>query len=285
MTDRTDLSEAPTVTPSPAPDAPTAAHDGTPVLELREVGKTYGSGEGAVEAIRSVSFDVRPGEMIAIVGPSGAGKTTLLNCIVGLLPTTKGAVLFEGDTVTEPPEAMAVVFQDYSRSLLPWRSVRNNVELPIRKKHKDRAVVRAKADAALAAVGLAHADRKFPWQLSGGMQQRVAIARALAYEPDILIMDEPFASLDAIVRAELEDLVLRIVREMNMTAMIVTHDIDEAVYLADRIFVLTKSPTEIAEEIAIPLAKPRNQVTTKDDPAFAHLRTRIYSLITEIAAR
>ena len=193
--------------------------------------------------------------------------------------------MFEGEHVTEPPEAMAVVFQDYSRSLLPWRSVRNNVELPIRKNHKDRATVRAKADAALAAVGLSHVDRKFPWQLSGGMQQRVAIARALASEPAILIMDEPFASLDAIVRAELEDLVLTIVREMNMTALIVTHDIDEAVYLADRVFVLTKSPTEIAEEIPVPLAKPRDQVTTKDDPQFAHLRTHIYSLITEIAAR
>lgn len=255
------------------------------VLELTEVGKTYGSGRDAVEAIRSVSFDVRAGEMIAIVGPSGAGKTTLLNCIVGLLPTTAGVVLFEGQKVKGPPEAMAVVFQDYSRSLLPWRSVRSNVELPIRKKHKDRATVRAKADEALAAVGLGHVDRKYPWQLSGGMQQRVAIARALAYEPDILIMDEPFASLDAIVRAELEDLVLKIVRELTMTALIVTHDIDEAVYLADRVFVLTKSPTEIAEEIPVPLAKPRNQVSTKGDPRFAQLRSHIYSLITEIAAR
>uniref|UniRef100_UPI003D708239 ABC transporter ATP-binding protein n=1 Tax=Micrococcus luteus TaxID=1270 RepID=UPI003D708239 len=173
----------------------------------------------------------------------------------------------------------ALVFQDYSRSLYPWMRVAANVEFPLKGRGIAAAERAERVTAALAQVGLTGFEDSYPWQLSGGMQQRVAIARGLAYRPDILLMDEPFASVDAQTRSDLEDLVLRLRRELGMTILFVTHDIDESVYLADRVIILTNRPTRVNETLAVDLPYPRDQVTTKELPEFAHLRARVYTAI------
>jgi NitT/TauT family transport system ATP-binding protein len=249
------------------------------VLEIRSLGKTYGTGAKATHAVGNVSFGVNEREFVCVVGPSGCGKTTLLKCVGGLLPPTRGEVALRGRRVTSPPEEMALVFQEYSRSLLPWASVRNNVLLPLRHKKLGRRQRKALVEEALAAVGLTRFIDHYPWQLSGGMQQRVAIARALAYQPSVLLMDEPFASVDAQTRGDLEDLVLRVREEFGITILFVTHDIDESVYLSDRVVVLTHAPTEVKEIISVDLPLPRDQIRTKELPDFAHLRAHVYRLI------
>ncbi len=249
------------------------------MLEIREIGKTYGSGEKLTHALRSISFAIGEGELVCVVGPSGCGKTTLLKCIAGLLRPTQGEVVLRGSPVTSPPEEMAVVFQEYNRSLMPWSTVRNNVLLPLRHKKLAGAERTTLVEDSLAAVGLTRFIDHYPWQLSGGMQQRVAIARALAYQPLILLMDEPFASVDAQTRGDLEDLVLRVREEYGITILFVTHDIDESVYLSDRIVVLTNAPTVVKEVIGVELPSPRDQLETKELPEFAHLRAHVYRLI------
>jgi NitT/TauT family transport system ATP-binding protein len=248
------------------------------VLEIDGLSKTYGSGAGATRAIADVSFSVEQGELVCVVGPSGCGKTTLLRCISGLLRPSGGAVRVRGTPVVEPPEEMAFVFQDYSRSLLPWMTVRQNVVLPIRRKHGRGERARLVQES-LRAVDLSGFEDHYPWQLSGGMQQRVALARALAYQPQILLMDEPFASVDAQTRADLEDLVLRVRESYGVTILFVTHDIDESVYLADRIVVLTPRPTVVQEILDVELPLPRDQVETKELPEFGHLRAHVYRSI------
>ena len=178
----------------------------TTTLDVDRLAKTYHGGGRSVEAVRDLTFRIGRGELVCIVGPSGAGKTTLLRCIAGLLDVSGGTIRLDGSPVTGPPAGMAVVFQEYGRSLFPWLTVRRNVELPLKEKGLGRAERTAKVDAALAAVGLRDNAEAHPWQLSGGMQQRVAIARAVAYEPSVLLMDEPFAAVDAQTRADLEDL-------------------------------------------------------------------------------
>lgn len=252
---------------------------GEPVLEIRKLGKTYGTGERATHAIADVSFAVEDGEFVCVVGPSGCGKTTLLKCVGGLLHPGSGEVLLRGRKVTSPPEEMALVFQEYGRSLMPWSSVWNNVLLPLRHKKLAARERKTLVEEALAAVGLTPFSHHYPWQLSGGMQQRVAIARALAYQPSILLMDEPFASVDAQTRGDLEDLVLQVREEFAVTIVFVTHDIDESVYLSDRVVVLTHAPTEVKEIIDVDLPFPRDQITTKELPEFAHLRGHVYRLI------
>ena len=197
-----------------------------------DLGKTYGTGANATHAVGDVSFSIDEGEFVCVVGPSGCGKTTLLKCIAGLLRPSAGEVLLRGAAVTGPPEEMALVFQEYSRSLMPWMSVRNNVLLPLR--HKKLSQARARRPSSRRRSTRSGSSRfidRYPWQLSGGMQQRVAIARALAYQPSILLMDEPFASVDAQTRGDLEDLVLQVREEFGITILFVTHDIDESVYL------------------------------------------------------
>jgi NitT/TauT family transport system ATP-binding protein len=250
-----------------------------PILEIRRVGKTYGTGAKATHAIADVSFAVQDREFVCVVGPSGCGKTTLLKCMGGLLRPSTGEVLLRGKRVTSPPEEMALVFQEYGRSLMPWASVRNNVLLPLRHKKLGRRERKQLVEEALAAVGLTPFIDHYPWQLSGGMQQRVAIARALAYQPSILLMDEPFASVDAQTRGDLEDLVLRVREEFAVTIVFVTHDIDESVYLSDRVVVLTHAPTEVKEIIGVDLPFPRDQLATKELPEFTHLRGHVYRLI------
>ena len=249
------------------------------MLDITQLAKTYGDDEKATEALRDVSFTVEDGEFVCVVGPSGCGKTTLLKCVAGLLRPTRGDIVLRGKRVTEPPEEMALVFQEYGRSLMPWASVRNNVLLPLRHKPLGRDERARLVEEALESVGLTRFIDHYPWQLSGGMQQRVAIARALAYQPSILLMDEPFASVDAQTRAELEDLVLQVREEYGITILFVTHDIDESVYLADRVVVLTHSPTEVKEIVQVDLGRPRDQIATKELPEFVHLRGHVYRLI------
>ncbi len=249
------------------------------MLQIKNVSKSFGSGTLRKQAIAEVSFDLNVNELVCVVGPSGCGKTTLLKCISGLMPTTSGHVELNGSAVTSPPPEMGMVFQDYSRSLFPWLTVGKNVLLPLRNKRVPASEKADRVSQALSAVGLEAFLNYHPWQLSGGMQQRVAIARALAYQPQILLMDEPFASVDAQTRAELEDLVMNVRRRIGITILIVTHDIDESVYLSDRIVVLTKSPTRVREIINVHLPQPRDQVETKELQDFAHLRAHVYRLI------
>jgi NitT/TauT family transport system ATP-binding protein len=243
------------------------------MLHVEHLNKRYGD----VEAIGDLSFDVAAGELVCVVGPSGCGKTTLLKCVAGLLEPSAGEITLEGSRIVGPPATMALVFQEYNRSLFPWMTVRRNVGFPLR--GKKRADVDRLVEQALLSVGLASAIDRYPWQLSGGMQQRVAIARALAYQPRILLMDEPFASVDAQTRADLEDLVLEVRRQYEITIVFVTHDIDEAVYLSDRVIVLAPSPTRVQEVLDVPLPRPRDQVDTKELPEFARLRAHVWRSI------
>ncbi|MFD1505166.1 ABC transporter ATP-binding protein [Georgenia yuyongxinii] len=249
------------------------------MLDVSGLKKVYTSSTGNTEAIRDLTFQVKAGEMVCIVGPSGAGKTTLLRCISGLLAPTAGTVSLEGETVAGPPKGMAVVFQEYARSLFPWLTVEQNVELPLKEKRIGKAERRRLVDTALDAVGLADVPRSYPWQLSGGMQQRVAIARAVAYEPHILLMDEPFAAVDAQTRADLEDLVRALWHRLGVTVLFVTHDIDESIYLGQRVLVLSGRPTVILEDVPVNLPDQRDQLTTRNDPEFARLRAHVWDLV------
>jgi NitT/TauT family transport system ATP-binding protein len=249
------------------------------MLTIENLGKTYGEGDDATHAIGDLSFELAEREFVCVVGPSGCGKTTLLKCMSGLLAPSAGEVRLRDRAVDGPPPEMALVFQEYSRSLLPWMSVRGNVALPLRHKKLAKDERARLVEESVGAVGLERSIDRYPWELSGGMQQRVAIARALAYQPEILLMDEPFASVDAQTRGDLEDLILEVRDRYEMTILFVTHDIDESVYLADRIVVLSPSPTEVREIIDVGLPRPRDQVDTKELPDFAHLRAHVYRLI------
>ena len=250
-----------------------------PVLRVSGLSKSFGEPPNEIRAIGDLTFDVASREVVCVVGPSGAGKTTLLKCIAGLMKPTTGSVRLDGAPVDGPPERLAVVFQDYSRSLMPWFTVEANVILPLRGKGLAREEMRSRARETLHSVGLDHAMDRYPWQLSGGMQQRVAIARALAYRPEVLLMDEPFASVDAQTRMDLEDLVLPIRDEFGVTVLFVTHDIDEAIYLGDRVVVLSRSPTHVLRVLEVGLPYPRHQVTTKAEPRFAALRAELLELL------
>ena len=246
------------------------------VLKVDKLSKTYGEGPKAYTALQEITFDVRDKEIVTVVGPSGSGKTTLLKCISGLMKPTSGEVLFQGQRVMGAPEGLAVVFQDYARSLYPWFSVNRNVALPLAAAGLSRTEQRDRTKQALTAVGLVDAGHKKPYQLSGGMQQRVAIARALASRPAVLLMDEPFASIDAQTRAELEDLTSRTRDEFGITVLFITHDIDEAVYLADRVTILSPPPTVVSEVVDVPLPYPRDHVTTKESTEFGQIRGSVY---------
>jgi len=249
------------------------------MLQVEHLSKTYGEGEDAVQAIGDIGFEVAEKEFVCIVGPSGCGKTTLLKCIGGLLEPSSGKVELHGRRVDGPPEQMAVVFQEYSRSLFPWMSVRQNVAFPLRRKRLDGGEAEKLVAESVESVDLTGFLDRYPWELSGGMQQRVAIARALAYQPEILLMDEPFASVDAQTRADLEDLILAIRERYGMTVVFVTHDIDESVYLGDRIVVLGNAPSKVEETLDVGLPQPRDQVETKELEEFARMRAHVFRQI------
>jgi NitT/TauT family transport system ATP-binding protein len=248
-------------------------------LVVSGLNKVYEGSGRRVEAVRDLTFTVEAGELVCLVGPSGCGKTTLLKCMGGLLTPTAGEVRLNDRPVSGPPPGMAFVFQEYGRSLFPWMRVRENVELPLKQKPLSKQRRRELVADALESVGLTDAAGAYPWQLSGGMQQRVAIARALAYEPEVLLMDEPFAAVDAQTRADLEDLVRGLWRERGITILFVTHDIDEAVYLGERVLILSASPTVVQEQLKVDLPDERDQLHTRVAPRFAELRTHVYEQI------
>jgi NitT/TauT family transport system ATP-binding protein len=249
-----------------------------PLLSMEAVSKAYAAD---APILRDVSFKQNTNEFLAIVGPSGCGKTTMLRCISALMKPDSGVVFHEGQSFDDPPPWLSIVFQDYNRSLFPWLSVRRNVALGLRDVAKNERDDRV--NEAIEAVRLAHAADLYPWQLSGGMQQRCALARSIVSTPRLLLLDEPFASVDAQTRIDLQDLVMDICSRMSLSALLVTHDIDEAVFMADKVVVLSTRPASVVEEIAIDLPRPRDQLTTKETPEFLHLRHKVYTLVRQQA--
>ncbi len=246
------------------------------VLELDQVAIRL----GGREILSPTSLTVRRGEFVCVIGPSGCGKTTLLRAAAGFVTPASGRVTRHGQAVTGPSREAAFVFQDYGRALLPWRSVARNVELALEAARVPVAERAARIDHLLNTVGLAAHAHKYPSQLSGGMQQRVQIARCLAQQPELMLMDEPFGALDAQTRESLQDELARLVREQGLTVMFVTHDLEEALYLGDRVVALRTNPTpdkpSLAALIDVPLAKPRHQLSTREDPVFLRLRRELY---------
>jgi NitT/TauT family transport system ATP-binding protein len=252
------------------------------VLRVAALGKSYSS--SGAPAVTDVTFDVAEGELLALVGPSGCGKTTLLRIMCGLLQPSEGTVLLDGRPVVRPSGKVALVFQDYSRSLFPWLNVLRNVTFPLGRDGLSKSERADRAEATLSEVGLEGVSSKYPWQLSGGMQQRVAIARALVSGPEVVFLDEPFASVDALTRAELQDVLLAVhahTVDRRVTIVHVTHDVDEAVYLADRVLVLTPSPGTVAASIEVGLPRPRTQTATRSSALFLAVRNEVHDVIAQ----
>jgi NitT/TauT family transport system ATP-binding protein len=231
---------------------------------------------GQRKILSDIDLQVAPRDFVCVVGPSGCGKTTLLRLLAGLAASSSGELRFLGNLVLGPQPGIALVFQDYGRALLPWRTVAGNVALALEARRLPRREFAPIVDRLLAKMQLgAHAE-KFPQELSGGMQQRAQIARCLAQDPKLLLMDEPFGSLDAITRQELQDEVARLAKEDGRTVVFVTHDLEEAIYLGDRVVALAANPGRIAEVVDIDLPRPRHQLSTREDPRFLGYRHRLY---------
>jgi NitT/TauT family transport system ATP-binding protein len=242
-----------------------------PHMSVTNLSKSFGS----VDVLLSIDFDVAPGEIVAIVGPSGVGKTTLLRSLSGLTDLTGGQVQVGKKLVNGPVEDIGLVFQDYRGSLMPWMRTLENVAFPLQGKKIAKSKREEIARRCLSDVGLHDAEALYPWELSGGMQQRVAIARALAYDANILLMDEPFGSLDAQTKLVLEDLVLALQRRLGISIILVTHDIDEAVYMSDRVIVLNGKPASVVDVVDVDLGRDRQQISTKSEPNFVEARNRV----------
>ena len=251
-----------------------------PILDIQGLSKTYRQAGGeTTPAIGNITCRVEAGEFVSFVGPSGCGKTTLLMTIAGLLAPSSGRVVVNGKEVSGPPANLVLLFQEYNKSLFAWRTVLGNVCFGVEARRDRAQQGDGKARQLIELVGLKGFENHYPWELSGGMQQRVAIARALAYEPQVLLMDEPFGSLDALTRLELEDTLLRLWAELKTTILFITHDIEEAIYLSGRIWVLSRRPSEIMQELVIDFSRPRHQVATRAQPRFMELRNEIYGQI------
>jgi NitT/TauT family transport system ATP-binding protein len=249
----------------------------SPVIEFDDIEVTLG---GRV-IIGGLNLSIAPGEFVCVVGPSGSGKTTALRLIAGLVAPSRGEVRFRGKAVHEPSRDIAVVFQDYTKALLPWRTAAQNVALALeaRGKPKDRRAPLI-ADL-LAKVGLAEHSGKYPAEMSGGMQQRLQIARCLAQEPSVLLMDEPFGALDAMTRQSLQDEVLAIVASTGASVFFVTHDLEEAIYLGDRVIGLQANPGRIGATFAVDLPRPREQLSSREQPEFLRLRRQLFDFIKD----
>ncbi|MBM9468987.1 ABC transporter ATP-binding protein [Nakamurella leprariae] len=259
---------------SAEPRPPTASG-----LSLDGVGHDYLRDGRPVPALAPVSLDIPAGQFACVIGPSGSGKTTLVRAMAGLLRPSRGTVRVGGAPVTGPPTGLAMVHQEYGRSLFPWKTVRDNVDLALLNSGRGQRDRRAAVTEALHLVGLPDVERAYPWQLSGGMQQRVAIARAVVAQPRILLMDEPFAAVDAQTRADLEDLVRDLWHRLPLTVVFVTHDIDESVYLGQRVVVLGRPPAGVRADVPVPLPDRRDQVTTRAAVEFTDLRAELYGQI------
>jgi NitT/TauT family transport system ATP-binding protein len=249
------------------------------IVEAEHVSMIFGTGASRHAVFEDISFEVRLGEFLCIVGSSGCGKTTLLRQIAGLQKPTSGTIRFSGEPITRPTLDKAIVFQDYSKALLPWRTVAGNIALALEVAGVPKDAIKAEVNDLLLKMGLLPAAEKLPSQLSGGMQQRVQIARSLAQRPKIILMDEPFGALDAITRQVLQDELQTLARERTMTVIFITHDLEEALYLGDSVIVLASNPGRIVKQIDVDLARPRRQLETRENPTFLRLRHELHGLI------
>ncbi len=249
-----------------------------PVIAFDNVGLDFGSRR----VINGLSFHMRRGELVCVIGPSGCGKTTLLRLLTGLIKPSSGQVRHHGAPVTGPARDVAIVFQDYAKALLPWRTVAGNVSLALEAARMPKAERADRIHALLGKVGLAQHAEKFPGQLSGGMQQRLQIARCLAQEPAVLLMDEPFGALDAMTRQTLQDEMLQLVEAAGTTVLFITHDLEEAIYLGDTVLALRANPgqqSSLAQTFHVNLPRPRNQLSTREEPEFLRLRREAFEYI------
>jgi nitrate/nitrite transport system ATP-binding protein len=250
-------------------------------LELTGLSRVFPTPTGPFIAVKDVNAVVEAGEFVAILGHSGCGKSTVLNIVAGLLRATSGGVIVDGREVNSPGPDRAVVFQNHS--LLPWLTVRQNVALAVDKIFRDRKTPAERRDWVLRnleLVSMTHALDRLPSEISGGMKQRVGIARALAMEPKVLLLDEPFGALDALTRAHLQDEVIRIQAELGNTMLMITHDVDEAVLLSDRVVMMTNGPAAtIGEIMAVPLPRPRDRIALAEDPTYNHCRQQILAFL------
>lgn len=253
------------------------------ILEVTHLCKSY-AGPAGGPVLADVTFSVNRGEFLSLVGPSGCGKTTLLLSLCGLLRCDRGDIRFDGALVSSgTPAGVAIVFQDYSRSLLPWRTNLQNVEFGMRRiADLTKSQKASAARELLSAVGLKGFESHYPWQVSGGMQQRVAIARGLASRSRLLLLDEPLAAVDAQTRSDMQDLILQLADKFKQSCLLVTHDVDEAVYMADRVVILSGRPTRVVDEIAIPLGKSRDQIDTREAPDFLRIRHDVLRQIRQM---
>jgi nitrate/nitrite transport system ATP-binding protein len=252
-------------------------------LELTGVSIEFPTPKGSFKALDDVNLKIKKGEFISLIGHSGCGKSTVLNIVAGLHQATTGGVVLDGKEVNEPGPERAVVFQNHS--LLPWLTAYENVELAVKqvfKGKKSKAEMREWIEHNLNLVHMTHAMNKRPDEISGGMKQRVGIARALAMEPSVLLMDEPFGALDALTRAHLQDSLMEIQKDLNNTVIMITHDVDEAVLLSDRIVMMTNGPAATVGEILdVELERPRNRIQLADDPQYNHYRHEVLSFLYE----
>ena len=253
------------------------------LLELSNVGMKFDTPKGSFEALKDVNLKIDSGEFVSLIGHSGCGKSTVLNIVAGLLQATDGGVILDKHEVTEPGPERAVVFQNHS--LLPWLTAFENVELAVKqvfKKTKSKAEIRDWVEHNLELVHMAHAMHKKPDEISGGMKQRVGIARALAMQPQVLLMDEPFGALDALTRAHLQDSLMEIHAQLGTTVIMITHDVDEAVLLSDRIVMMTNGPSAtIGEILDVTLPRPRDRLALADDPIFVRCRQQVLQFLYE----
>jgi len=255
------------------------------ILEVNGISKHFSSPEKhQLAVLNNISFSIEEGEVVAIIGPSGCGKTTLLRILSGLLKPSSGYVTVAGDEVTAPHHGIILVFQEYSKSLFPWATVEGNVQFGLEGVRLTTTSAKDAIHGILSLVGLADFAKEYPWRLSGGMQQRVALARALVRQPKVLLMDEPFGSLDAYTRYFLEDEVLSLAARLNITILLVTHDIDEAVYMSDRVLVLSRRPASIVSIEQVSLGRPRHQIETRSGVEFGRLRGELLRAVQWVDA-